>query len=86
MFNPCYPFTISLLEAMLAKQVRYFVRSTYTRGSKYYGEKIKEAFIISHYHSLSEAKWHYNSIPNDPHRFLYDAENADHIDRLRKLP
>src|SRR5258708_22019446 len=84
MFNPCYPFTPALLEGMLAKKVRYFLRATYKRGREYQDDMMKEAFIISHYHNLADAELHYKNIPFDPWRFLYDTMNPLHIALLRE--
>lgn len=84
MFNPCYPFTPELLEAMLAKNVKYFVRSSYKRGRDYPGETKKEAFILSHYQTLEEAQHHFKNILADPYRFFYNANNLQHLERLHK--
>jgi len=67
---------------MLQRQVRYFVRSSYKRGRDYQSEPVREAFIISHYHSLAEAERHFNNVLYDPYRFLYDAQNVQHLERL----
>lgn len=83
MFNPCYPFTTELLEAMLRKEVVHFVRSTYNRGWDKRDETIKEVLLMSHYHTAKEAERHFNVIRNDPHRFLYDARNAEQLAKLR---
>jgi hypothetical protein len=69
---------------MLANQIRYFVRSWYKRGRDYAGIGVREAFIISHYHTIKEAETHFNRIPADPYRFLYDANNPVHAKRLQR--
>ena len=84
MFNPCYPFTVELLESMLSRQVRFFVRSWYKRGRNYTDEIVRESFVISHYHTREEGERHFNSILADPYRFLYDASNPQHVQRLHR--
>jgi len=83
MFNPCHIFSTELLEAMIGKQVMYYVRSTYHRGLSQNNTKIRGAYLISHYHKQAEAERHFNAITHDPHRFLYDARNAEHIEKLK---
>ena len=80
MFNPSYPFTRELLDSMLAKEVPFFVRSTYNRG---FVNGLKGSFLISHYHSKSDAERHFNSIRQDKNRFLYDAANPEHVEKLK---
>jgi hypothetical protein len=65
---------------MLAKEVPFFVRSTYIRG---FENGLKGSFLISHYHERSDAEKHYNSIQHDKKRFLYDASNPEHIEKLK---
>lgn len=84
MFNPCHPFTTELLEAMLRKEVLYFVKSTFDRGINWKDDKQKGAYLISHYHELSEAERHFNLISHDPHSFLYDLRKTEHLEKLRK--
>ena len=81
MFNPCYPFTKELLDSMIEKEVKYFVRSTFKRGLK---PGVKGAFIISHYHDKAEAERHYNAIKHDPYRLFYDASVPELRERLYK--
>jgi hypothetical protein len=83
MFNPCYPFTLELLEGMLAKNVTYFVRATYKRGRGNKDESRKESLIISHYKHYADAERHYKSIPFDPWRFLYNAKDPVQVQLLR---
>src|SRR5438045_2242182 len=80
MFNPAYPFTKELLDSMLAKEVPFFVRSTYNRG---FENGLKGSYLISHYHKKSDAEQHYNSIQHDKSRFLYDATVTEHVEKLK---
>src|SRR5689334_3495233 len=84
MFNPCYPFTADLLEGMLAKNVKYFVRATYKRGRESVDDNIKESFIISHYKHFQDAERHFKNIQYDPWRFLYDVKKPLHVELLRE--
>ena len=80
-FNPCYPFNTALLEAMLDKHLLYFVRSSYARGME---AGATAAFQMSHYTQRAEAARHFQAVPNDPHRFLYDAGIPADVEKLRK--
>jgi len=80
MFNPCYPFTMKLLEAMLQKGVVWYVRSTYQRG---FEKDLKQVFLISHYHEQAEAERHYNAIEWDAGRKLYNAAMPDALEALK---
>lgn len=81
MFNPCYPFTAELLDAMTAKEVRYYVRSTYARGTDPASKEV--VLLMSHYHELPEAERHYNAIAHDPHRKLYNAAVEADLAKLK---
>lgn len=83
MFNPCYPFTTELLNAMIEKQVVHYVRSTYPRGMEKNDPSIKNIFLISHYHDPAEAERHYNAIKHDQNRFLYDGRIPEHLEKLK---
>ncbi len=83
MFNPFYPFTTSLLEALLQHGKRYFVRQTFRRGVPLLQEGIKGAYLISHYDSLHEAQVHCDALAHDPNRFVYDWSNPEHRERLK---
>jgi len=81
MFNPNYPFTRELFDSFKEKGVKYFVKSTFKRGIN---STIKEAFLISHYHDKSEAVRHYNVIPNDQNRDIFDTDAPEDFERLKK--
>lgn len=72
MFNPLYPFTLNVLEATVARGCNFFVRNCYSDG-----------FIFTHYNDRSKATAHYNSISQDPKRFMYDWNETDHRERLK---
>jgi hypothetical protein len=80
MFNPSYEFTGELLDSFFKKEVHHFVKSTYHRGIT---EEIQESYLITHYHAQSEAERHFNVIPHDKHRQLYDLRNEADIAKLR---
>src|SRR5690242_8819380 len=81
MINPFYPFTRALLEALVKKGHRYFVRQTYRR-EKNTSPGFKGAFLLTHYDSVTTAMDHYGAISYDAARFFYDWENAEHRRRL----
>jgi hypothetical protein len=83
MFNPNYLFTTQVLDAFVQAGKLYFVRNTYNRAFDHFDETIKGNFIITHYDDEAKAKAHYNSIPSDPHRFLYDWYNSEHQTKLK---
>lgn len=80
LFNPSYPFTEELLASFINKEVHHFVKSTYHRGIT---EEIQEAYLITHYHVQSEAERHFNVIPYDKHRQLYDLRREEDVTKLR---
>ncbi|MEP7263496.1 MAG: hypothetical protein ABI772_03315 [Bacteroidota bacterium] len=82
MFNPFVPFTKQLLDAMLAKNKKYFVRQTCQRGMPLQDASVKGAFIFTHYDSEKEAIVHYDGLKKDTYRFLYDATIPEHLERL----
>lgn len=82
MFNPTYPFTKDVLDATVKRGCLYFVRNTYQRLFDHFHEGIKGYFLITHYSDSGKANAHYNSIPNDGNRFLYDWNNEEHRQKL----
>ena len=83
MFNPFYPFTEQLLQALVQKGKTYFVRQTFQRGKHVFDEGIKGYFIFTHYDNVTTAQDHYGAISYDPNRFLYDWKNTEHQQRLK---
>ncbi len=84
MYNPFFPFTIQLLEAFVAKGKKYFVRQTFDRAFDHFDEHIKGYYFFTHYDNIFKAKEHFEAIAHDPNRFLYDWDNPEHEERLRK--
>ncbi|MEJ7626829.1 MAG: hypothetical protein WKF35_08200 [Ferruginibacter sp.] len=84
MFNPLYPFTPEVLQQTVKRGCSYFVRNTWPPAADHFEDGIKGYFLISHYDDLSQANAHFNSISNDPHRFLYEWNDPAHRERLEK--
>jgi hypothetical protein len=84
MYNPFYPFTIQLLEGFVAKGKKYFVRQTFDRAFDQFDENIEGYYFFTHYDNLMRAREHFEAIAHDPNRFLYDWDNPEHQERLRK--
>lgn len=82
MFNPLYPFTKDVLDQTVKRGCRYFVRNTYLQAFDHFNECIEGYFLFSHYDDPSKAEAHFNSIGNDPHRFLYEWDKPAHRERL----
>ena len=78
MFQPFQPFTAPLLEALVLKGKRFFVRQTYTRY------KGTHAFLLSHYSQRVTAEDHFGAIAHDPNRFLYCWNEDSHRQRLMR--
>lgn len=83
MFNPVYPFTMEVLQKTVARGCTWFVRNTWPAGFDHFSEDIKGTFIITHYNDKAKALAHYNSISNDPYRFLYDWDEEEHKAKLK---
>lgn len=81
MFNPAYPFTKELLESFVTKEVKHFVKSTYKRGI---GGTVQHGYLISHYHEKAEAERHFNAIPQDSNRDIFDTDKPGDLERLKK--
>lgn len=84
MFNPLYPLTTDVLQATIDRGCVYFVRNTYTQAFDHFDHNIKGYYLFTHYNDLAKAEAHYNSIKHDKSRFLYDWNNPEHQDRLKK--
>lgn len=79
MYNPFYPFTKAVFEALIYKGNRYFVMNKYI-----------DVFIITHYNDLSKAEAHYNSHFNNynnniTNSIIYDNENTRNHEKLVDL-
>lgn len=82
MFNPFCIFTPKLLDALVKKNKKYFVRQSFKRGFSYLDIGIRGYFMMSHYSDLGEAREHFDAIEKDGNRFLYDWENPEHRKKL----
>lgn len=83
MFNPLYLFNKDLLQKLIEKKNRFFIRQAYIRGFDPFDLKQNFSFLISHYNDHNGAENHYRAIEKDRSRFLYDIENPEHLERLR---
>lgn len=83
MFNPVYPFTQEVLKATVDRGCLYFVRNAWPNAFDHFNENIKGTFIITHYNDKGKALAHFNSISNDPYRFLYDWNEPEHKEKLK---
>jgi len=81
MFNPFYPFTLPLLEALVDRGKVFFVRQDYPRGRPPFAPDHKVSLLITPYTDLTTAEDHFGAIGHDPLRFLYRWE--EHAERLR---
>jgi hypothetical protein len=81
MYNPFPLLTEPMLKIKLADGKRFFIRQTYPRG---WHPGIKASFLFRAYedHEKEEAEVHLKKIEQDFHRFLYDANNEDHLQKL----
>ena len=83
MTNPFQLYTPALLEALIKAGHKYFVRQTYKRGIDHFDEKIKNAFLLSHYNDVSKAQIHYEALNMDGKRFLYDISKSEDLEKLK---
>ena len=72
MFNPLYPFTKEVLAATIKRGCTYFVRNDYPNAIDHFNTGIKAHLLYSHYDDYAKALAHYNAIPHDKTRRLYD--------------
>lgn len=82
MFNPLAPFNEAALNGFIKAGMRYFVRQTFPRGSTPFEQEVKGCFLFCHYEAYAPAKEHFDALKDDPHRFLYDYEDAAHQQKL----
>src|SRR6478672_4087267 len=66
MFNPFYPFTTDLLEALVGSGKRFFVRQRFERARIPSDQGIRGYFLVSHYELLTTAQDHLGAIAYDP--------------------
>jgi hypothetical protein len=82
MHNPFVLLTTRLLESLIKAGNHFFVRQTYKRGKNELDPLNKAAFLFTHYTDYSRAKTHYDSLDNDPNRFLYNINEEAHYQKL----
>lgn len=82
MHNPFVLLTTRLLESLIKAGNHFFVRQTYTRGKNELDPLNKAAFLFTHYTDYSRAKTHFDSLDNDPNRFLYNINEEEHYRKL----
>jgi hypothetical protein len=82
MFNPLAIWTEKALEGFVGEGKRYFVRQSFERARKSFGDEDKSYFLFCHYQVYSQAREHFDALFDDPFRFLYDWEIEDHRQRL----
>lgn len=82
MYNPFPLLTKGLLEDQLTKGKRWFVRQTFPRGME---ARLIAAFLLRAYDAEEKetAGSHLAALVSDRNAFLYDAESAPHLERLR---
>ncbi|HEY4063133.1 MAG TPA: hypothetical protein VGM30_14605 [Puia sp.] len=83
MYNPLPLLTEAMLRSRIGAGKRYFVRQTYPRGKE---PRLRAAFLFRAYgeEEKDAAELHVQRIrmAGDPHAFLYDAEVAEHREKL----
>ena len=82
MHNPFVLLTTWLLESLIKAGNTFFVRQTYKRGKNQLDPLNKAAFLFTHYTDYSRAKTHYDTLDNDPNKFLYNINEAEHYEKL----
>ncbi|MEO8148541.1 MAG: hypothetical protein ABI723_12925 [Bacteroidia bacterium] len=82
MFNPLTLFLKELLDELIKRDKKYFVRQSYPRGMIVSDETIKGSYLITHYDDLLKATQHYNALTHDPNRYLYHWEKEEDRNKL----
>lgn len=82
MFNPLAPFDEAALEGFLKAGNRYFVRQSFPRARDHFDEGIRGYFLFCHYENYFLAKEHFDALPHDPYRYLYDWETETDRNKL----
>lgn len=83
MFNPLAPLSPELLDKFIGEDYRYFTRQTFLRAREPFNDAIKAYFLICHYDDEFRAREHFDTLKDDPNRFLYDWQNEEHQQKLR---
>ena len=82
MFLPFARFDEAALEGFLKEGQRYFVRQDFPRARSAFDEGIRGYFLLCHYADYFRAKEHFDTLVQDPFRFLYDWEEEEHRKKL----
>ena len=82
MHNPFVLLSAKLLDSLIKAGNTHFVRQTYKRGKDELHDHIRAAFLITHYTEATRAQTHYDALPGDPNRFLYDIADPVHAEKL----
>jgi hypothetical protein len=82
MHNPFVLLTTRLLKSLIKAGNTFFVRQTYPRGKNPLDPLNKAAFLFTHYTDYSRAKTHYDTLDNDPNKFLYNINEPEHYEKL----
>ena len=82
MYNPLPLLTPGLLEDQLSKGKRWFVRQTFPRGME---PRLIAAFLLRGYEAEEKhlANQHLATLAKDGNAFLYDAQDAGHLEKLK---
>ena len=82
MTNPFQLYSPALLAALMKAGHVYFVRQTYARGIDHFEERLKGAFLISHYREEGHARMHYEALQGDRSRYLYNIQESVDLAKL----
>ncbi|HXB45361.1 MAG TPA: hypothetical protein VNV85_14950 [Puia sp.] len=83
MYNPFPLLSETLLDEKIKSGKRFFVRQTFPRGMQ---PRLRAAFLFRAYEWKEEqlAKEHMQLLTRDANAFLYDAEDLDHLKRMKQ--
>jgi hypothetical protein len=82
MHNPFVLLSAKLLDSLIKAGNTHYVRQTYKRGKDEGHDHIRAAFLITHYTEVTRAQIHYDALPGDPNRFLYNIADPVHAEKL----
>lgn len=81
---PIALFSPELLEGMLQKQIRFFVRQQMEDAAHYFSDTGQvRYFVLSHYADEGKALGHMQAKSGDPYRRLYRTDVAEDMTDLR---
>ncbi len=82
MINPFAPLSKALLDAIVSRGKKYFVRQSFPRGHDHFDEGINGYFIFTHYSDIAHAQHHMMAIGHDSYKYLYEWDNPEHQQKL----